>query len=389
MRIPPYCDERMKAKYLLFYLKTGGGHFAPAKSVCEYVQERYSEQVDPVLVDGLSRVRPAVRYLMEDGYRILQSDAQWFYKLLYLMNKLSFIADLNRSLVAHFVRPFLEELILREKPEKIIIFHFFLIKPIQDIIRGHRLSVRVMTVVTDPFTAHPLWFVEKNTDFIVFSDDLKRFCVARGISAERISVFPFVLDRRFSRPLSSDAAREIRERLGFDPVKKIVLIMGGGDGIPRGKAILKHIVRSNPGAEIAMVCGRNGALLRRTSAWVRKHGYDHVKIYGYVDFAYEILNISDIVVTKCGASMFMQVLMAGKVPIVSNYLWGQEKGNVEFLEQKRIGFYEKRVKMLPRVIHEMMNDSALTSSLRKNIEHAGIENGVARVSDFIIGFNGV
>src|SRR5271157_1290953 len=227
MRIPPYCDEEkngMKAKYLLFYLKTGGGHFAPAKSVCEYVQERYSEQVEPVLVDGLSRVRPAVRYLMEDGYRFLQSDAQWFYKLLYFMNKLSFIAGLNRSLVAHFVRPFLEELILREKPEKIIIFHFFLIKPVQDIIRDHRLSVRVVTIVTDPFTAHPLWFVEKNTDFIVFSDDLKRFCVSRGISADRISVFPFVLDRRFSQPLSSGEAREIRERLGFGLEKKIVLI---------------------------------------------------------------------------------------------------------------------------------------------------------------------
>ncbi len=379
----------MKAKYLLFYLKTGGGHFAPAKSVCEYVQEQYSEQVEPVLVDGLSRVRPVVRYLLEDGYRFLQSDAQWFYKLLYLVNKLSFIAGLNRSLVAHFVRPFLEELILREKPEKIIIFHFFLIKPVQDIIRDRCLSVRVVTVVTDPFTAHPLWFVEKNIDFIVFSDNLKRFCVARGISADRISVFPFVVDRKFSRPLPSDEARQIRERLGFDPEKKIVLIMGGGDGIPRGKAILKHIVRSDPGAEVAIVCGRNRTLLRKTSAWVQKHGYGQVKIYGYVDFAYELLNISDIVITKCGASMFMQVLMAGKVPIVSNYLWGQEKGNVEFLKQMRIGFYEKKVKRLPQLIHDMINNSALSSSFRSNIEHAGIENGVARVTDFIMGFNGV
>ena len=36
--------------------------------------------------------------------------------------------------------------------------------------------------------------------------------------------------------------------------------MGGGDGMPHGKKILKKIIDRNIGAEIAIVCGKNEKL---------------------------------------------------------------------------------------------------------------------------------
>ena len=45
-----------------------------------------------------------------------------------------------------------------------------------------------------------------------------------------------------------------------------------------------------------------------------KHRINNLKVFGYVDFIHSLINISDVVITKCGASTFMEILMMGKVP---------------------------------------------------------------------------
>ena len=42
--------------------------------------------------------------------------------------------------------------------------------------------------------------------------------------------------------------------------------MGGGDGMPHGKRILKNIITKNIDAEIAFVCGRNKKMYLYASA---------------------------------------------------------------------------------------------------------------------------
>jgi len=381
--------KKMKEKYLLLYLKTGGGHLAPAKSVCTFLQEQYEQKVDPILIDGFEKAPHVVRWVVEDGYRFLQSKARWVYRFLYLTNKVPWIAHANSAIISAVVKPFFKDLILKERPEKIVIFHFFLIKPIHDILRELKLTIPVMTVVTDPFTAHPLWFLEKNVHFIVFSEELRRYCIKRGIAEEKVSVFPFVIEEKFSRPLSDDMVIEQKKKLGFRTDKKIVLIMGGADGIPNGLAILKNLVAANREADIAMVCGRNIKLFSEAMQWKEKNEYGDVKIYGYVDFVYELLNIADIVITKCGASMFMQTLLSKKVPIVNNYLWGQEKGNIDFLTQNEVGIYERRVRKLPGLVNKIIYDRNVYHTFTSNIEKARLENGVSKVSEFILEFGNI
>jgi UDP-N-acetylglucosamine:LPS N-acetylglucosamine transferase len=41
-------------KYLFLYLKTGGGHLAPAKAVAEEIRSRRKSDPEILLVDGLS-----------------------------------------------------------------------------------------------------------------------------------------------------------------------------------------------------------------------------------------------------------------------------------------------------------------------------------------------
>lgn len=375
-----------KDKYLLLYLKTGGGHLAPARSVARILIGKYGGRIEPILIDGLAEAPSYARFIVEDGYRILQSRAKWYYEMIYAANKIIGLARYNSLLVSDRIKPYLQERILNEKPAKIVIFHFFLIKPVYEILKENNLDIPVITVVTDPFTAHPVWFLRKDQNMIVFSSQLKKYAIRKKIPPSQIHIFPFILDEKYSTPLDQNKIPALREKLGFDPHKKIVLIMGGGDGIPKGEAILRSLMKEVNNAEVAIVCGRNKRLFNSASELKEKSGYRNLKVYGYVDFVNDLLNISDLVITKCGASTFMEILLTKKIPIVNDYIWEQEKGNVEFIEKNRLGIYEKNVKKLPGVVNRLLSDTKLYNNYINNINNMHLKNGTPEVADFIAGF---
>jgi processive 1,2-diacylglycerol beta-glucosyltransferase/1,2-diacylglycerol 3-beta-galactosyltransferase len=219
---------------------------------------------------------------------------------------------------------------------------------------------------------------------VVFSDLLKEKCIEKGIDKNNVHVFPFVLDSKFSQKVSDFKKIRIRKKLGFEIDSRIILIMGGGEGMPKGKKILKRIIARNMDAEIAIVCGKNQKLYDKAMKLKSKYAIDNLKVYGFIDFVHALVSISDVVITKCGASTSMEILIMGKVPVINNYIWEQEKGNMEFVCQSKMGILEKNTRFLPDVLHKLLTDNEFYNSIRNNIKNAAISNGVGPVSDYIL-----
>ena len=78
--------------------------------------------------------------------------------------------------------------------------------------------------------------------------------------------------------------------------------------------------------------------------------------------------------------------MMEKIPVINNYIWEQEKGNMEYVCNKKMGIMEKDANRLPDVLQNLLNDNELYNSLRSNIRNASIRNGVGKVSDYILTF---
>jgi UDP-N-acetylglucosamine:LPS N-acetylglucosamine transferase len=370
-----------KKKLMFVYLRTGGGHLAPAKSVANYISKN-NQETEVLLVDGLQDSWWFARFVVVDGYRILQNKAKWIFELIYLFNKIKFFARWSAFLVKINTQKYFEEKILKEKPDEIVIFHFLLIAPIHNIIKKHKLNIKVITVVTDPYTAHPIWFLRKDQSFIIFSEKLKAKCISEGIDENNLNVFPFILDEKFSQKIPQEKITETKKRLGFGN-KKVLLIVGGGDGIPKGYSILKNILSSGGDFEIALVCGKNKRMYKKAEHLKHTQNIERLKIYEYIDFVNDLLSISDVVITKCGASTFMEILLTGKVPVVNSYIWEQEKGNVEFLVENELGIFEKRVGKLPSIINGLFTNELLLNKYKSNIENAHLKTGVADVAAFI------
>jgi processive 1,2-diacylglycerol beta-glucosyltransferase/1,2-diacylglycerol 3-beta-galactosyltransferase len=372
-----------KKKYFFIYLKTGGGHLAPARAIFNYMNKHFPDIAEPRLIYGFEKTPRWVQFVIEDGYRILQYTGKWFFEFLYALNKVPLIARISCELIAPFMSKYLEEVIVNERPDKIVIFHFFCIIPVYKILKKKNLSTPVQTVITDPFTPHPMWFLKRKQNLIVFSDELEQKIIEMK-KDYTVNSYHFVLDEKFSEKIPKEKIISVKKEFEYNPEKKLVLILGGGDGIPKGELILEEILKSKLNAEIVIVCGKNEVLHKLATQLKKKHNADNLKIYRYVDFIYELINISDVLVTKCGASTIMEILNLEKVPVVNDYIWEQEQGNVDYLIEKKLGIYEPKIEKLPKVINELLIDEKLYLSYKENIQNEKIRNGVGEVTQYLI-----
>jgi UDP-N-acetylglucosamine:LPS N-acetylglucosamine transferase len=371
---------------MFLYLRTGSGHLAPAKALSECMKANYRGNMNISLTDGLADSPVIIRKLIENGYRYSINKALWFYELLYAINKIKFFSETTIRIVSLFIFKGLEGQIIRQSPKKILIFHFFLIDPVNRILKKHNLDIPVTNIVTDPFSAPPIWFLKKDQKYIVFSDMVRENCVKRGINPENIREFPFILNGNFDHVADEHDKKKIRERLGFRSGSRIILMMGGGDGIPKGKSLLKSIMKSGPDYDIAVVCGNNNGLREKAIRLAKKYSHITIKIYGYIDFVHDLISISDAVITKCGASTCMEILSLGKIPIINDYIWEQEKGNMEFIRDGEMGIVERRTDYIPSVIKGLFSNQAYFNYLSRNIQKAAIRSGAGKVTDYFLSY---
>jgi len=371
-----------KKKILFLYLKTGGGHEAPARAIAKYLNKYKSDEIETILFDGFEKSKRIAKLIVVDGYRFLQNNAKWIFEFIYAVHKIKLVSEISAYLVSINTQKYLHETILKEKPDKIVILHFFLIKPVYNILKSDKLNIPVITVVTDPYTAHPLWFLNKDQNFIVFSRQLKDKLIRDGIKEKNINVFPFILDEKFSKRAAPDDIAVYKKKYEIKS-SDVLLVLGGGDGIPHGLAILNNMLKLKIDFEVLIVCGKDKKLYDDAVKLKEKLNDTRLKVFGFVDFVYELISVSDVIISKCGASTFMEILLSRKVPIINSYIWEQEKGNVVFLVENELGIYEKNIFRLPEIVKQLFQNKSLIEKYKNNNEKMNLVNGADQVAEFI------
>lgn len=356
---------------------------APARSVAEYIEKFKGGEAETLLIDGFGESRKFARFVIEDGYRLLQSKAKWFYEFLYATHKFKIVSHISAYLVSINITKYLQKIIEDYRPDKIVIFHFFLIKPVYSTLKKLGMNLPVVTIVTDPYTAHPLWFLKKDQSFILFSNVLKQKCIESGISPDNLKVFPFILGEKFTSAPGKNEITDLKKKFGLN--KNVVLILGGGDGIPNGFRIFNTLASGKGEYDLLMVCGRNNKLYERVLYQKKKYPGRRIEVYGFVDFIHDLISVSDLVITKCGASTFMEILMCGRIPVVNSFIWEQEKGNVDFILENRLGIYEKNINKLAAIMNKLFENPGLLEYYSNNISRAGLKNGTSEVAEYLTG----
>ena len=374
----------MKEKYLFFYFKTWWWHISAAKAIERYFGKKYNETTEVLLVDGFEEANPLIKTFIEWGYANAQSYAQWAYEFFYLLNKTYLIAKFNQFALSYFTKPYIKKVITRELPSKIVIFHFFLVKPVLAALQELWLNIPVVTVVTDPFTATRTWFLEKNMHYIVYSERIKSYAIRLWVDGKNIEICPPIIHEKFTTPLSHEQKNEVKQSLDLPLNKRIILLLWSWDWFPKGKAILTHMSKQRLDVQIIIVCGRNKSLASQVQRIKDKYPHLLIQIHGFVDNVDALINISDIVLTKGWPAAIFEILLCNKIPVINTYMWEQEKWNVEFVVQNGMGIYESNTPKLVQKITEMLDTDL--SEYHTNREKIQLKIGTEQIAEHIKSF---
>jgi len=375
-------------RILLLYLRAGGGHIAAARAIERRIKASYSpEEVEVTAFDAMPPRSLFWSTVFESGYRLFSHRFRSLWVGSMEITRFKYIRSIWNVIMTILFQRTIAEAIERHDATRIVFLHCLLIAPTLYAAKRLRRDPAMVTVVLDPFTAPEFWFIRTGGPVVVFSDRLLKTATGRfRLLASQVHRFPVILKEEYDRPMRRSEAAAARRRLGFLPDSRVVLLAGGGEGLPHGERHAEALLASDLNVEIAVVCGKDEGMRRRIERIARRYPGRLVHVYGFVDFMFELMNIADVVVSKGGPATIMEALILDKPLIVSQYIYGQEKGNVEFVKQERLGFYIEDSRRIVERIRTLVSDPSVYDAYRKRIAALALRNGTEEVVEFILGF---
>lgn len=322
-----------KPRLLFLFSDTGGGHRSATEAVVEAVEALAGDSVDIRMVDFLRDHAPAPFNRLPEIYpAMVKAPAGWGigYKLSNSPRRVRAISRLVWPYVARAARGIIGD----PPPDLIVSFH-----PLANEIVAKELARRPETsrppfvvVVTDLVSTHAFWYLGARDLTVVPTGPARAHALACGMKHADVRVIGLPVAARFCRPVGDVCA--LRAELGWDPARKIVLIVGGGDGMGPLEQTARAVAESGLDVGVAVVTGRNAALFERLTAavWLVP-----VYVYGFVRNMPDLMQAADILVTKGGPGTISEALNAGLPVIVYSFLPGQEAGNIPYLTEHGAG----------------------------------------------------
>lgn len=379
-------DEK-KRNFLFLYLNTGSGHRTPALRLKESIQKLYTDKnYDITLLHGFSQKQKFSRLFFESGYHASSAICPAAYSLIYDINQLSPVLFVSRILSTWKTLPYLQKYIEQHEITDVVSFHFVLSPPARRAIRRVNKGINFTIIATDPFSIHRSWFEVKDADYVVFSQQVKDLMQSTYLPdscwrKQDIKVFPFILSPLF-KPLEDYS--ELRKKMNLPLNKKIVLVAGGGEGLPNIMQLISHFALLDFSYTIVAICGRNVSTLSMLTQFSKLYPRLDLRVHGFVNNMNEFIQASDCVVTKAGASTVMEVLACQKPIIFSTYIHGQELGNVHFVVQNKVGWFLRSPKKIYEKIQKLFNDEAYYKKIQDNLKKISIKSGNEELARYIV-----
>jgi processive 1,2-diacylglycerol beta-glucosyltransferase/1,2-diacylglycerol 3-beta-galactosyltransferase len=372
-----------KRKFLFLYLTTGAGHISTARVLKEQILKQ-NPDAEVVMVNGFDKAN----ILGKVGFELLYFWATNFFHglfpLIYDISQHRIFATMVSKLMRFHTVHYLKKVFKREQPTDIVSFHFALSSYSKSaVIRLHK-KVNITVMVTDPFTLPNAWFWDRSLDYLVYSEEAKQTGIAQKVPAEKITVVPFVMNPKFQEPFDSKDILTLRKKHGFDPNKKTVLLVGGGDGLPGAVDIVNKCILRKAKFAIAVVCGKDMGKYTYLESLKRLYPKLDLHVYGFVNYLDELIKLSDCVVMKAGPATLLEALSCRKPIIISRYIHNQELGNMRFAVQNKVGWFIQKPSKIYDKIEEIFEDQDFGSRMAKNFDALKIDTDSSKIAKLLL-----
>ncbi|MBP5402476.1 MAG: glycosyltransferase [Treponema sp.] len=353
-----------KRKFLFLYLTTGAGHISTARVMRDCIQ-KINPDAEIVMVNGFDKKNIWGQYIFEHGYYMSTNVYHGMFALAYDMGMHRFWQSATTRLLQLHTTWYLKKVIEKENPTDIVSFHFALSPYLHDIVKKSGKKINLSVMVTDPFTVPHYWFYDKRLDYLVYSEQAKQTGIKLGVPENQIKIVPFALNPKYQIPFTKDDVVELKKKHGFDLDKKTLLMVGGGDGIPGAIEIINKCISKKAKFSVAVICGHDKAKQKYLEGIKALNPKLDLHVFGFVNFLDELVKLSDCVVMKAGPATLIEVLTCKKPVIICRYIHNQEKGNMLFAVNNKVGFFIQKPAAIYEKVEELLYDEHFDEKMEK------------------------
>jgi 1,2-diacylglycerol 3-beta-galactosyltransferase len=333
-----------KQKILFFMSDTGGGHRASAQAIQEAINFQHPDTYEIIIEDIWRWHTPWPVNKIPGTYPWLAGPGQPLWKFMWA----SSIRFNAHKMFVPSISPVLERKILRylaqTSPDMVVSVHPLMNHLGVRWLRRLQADIPFITVVTDMVSIHPLWVCPDVTHCMVPTAEARDHAISMGMPPHKLEVTGQPVSLKFSRGRQNKSL--LQQKFGLDPIRKTVLLVGGGEGTGRLFEISQALAHTVPHVQLLIVAGRNQHLKEKleAAAWPIP-----AKIFGFVDNMPELMSISDLLVTKAGPGTISEAFISGLPVLISGYIPGQEYGNVIYVQEHQAGGYAETPQEIARL----------------------------------------
>ena len=365
---------------LIFYACYGGGHISAANSMKEYIELNYPN-IEPICIDFMDYLSKTIDKVTKTAYEEMAKKAPALWGSVYSRSEKGPLAkistDSNKILAIK-----LELLIKKYNPDFIINPHPFSSQMCAYLKKKKKLQNIVLATIMTDFASHDQWLVgsEFIDYFFVSNSELKAELINKKIPEYKIFDTGIPLSNKF---LINYDKNKIYSDFDLSNNKYTILFFAGGRfglGKKNTKKILEDIAKYINNIQVVAVSGKNKKMENSFNLIVEKYNREKdIKIIEYTDRVPELMNISDIIISKPGGLTTSESLACEVPLVIINPIPGQEEKNAEFIEKNHLGYWIKKDDTPIGVIYQAITDKNTYNLYKENIKKFAKKNSTQNI----------
>lgn len=364
-------------KVLLLFISEHSGHHCASLAI-----EKALHQLDPGVetlnINSFNYTNPILEKVINQAYMSVVKRTPELWDYLYDNPKVLKQTQALREMIHKFNTGKLNTLLDDFKPSAIVCTQAFPCGMVADYKKTFDLQIPLIAVLTD-YAPHSYWIYNNVDYYIVPSKETGAKLIADGIDSSKIMEFGIPIDAKFQN--SSDKV-ELRGRLGLDETKPCVLIMGGTQGLGPIKEIVRRMDRSHLDLQLIIACGTN----KRLYKWLKSRKYQKkTLVLSYAPNIDELMQASDIILTKPGGITTAEALAKGLPMLIINPLPGQEAMNTKFLLEEGVAVKAESPEDVVILLDELMENRNKLKVMSDKARYLARPDSSVNIAKLILG----
>ncbi len=327
-------------KAIIFTLSIGGGH----NSVALAIKERLDMRKDICEIVDLCSLIDDNRFSFI-AQNVLKPDKSGYqtYDLIYDLSRNRLFSMLFNLYISSFNCNNIRDKIIKSDSDIVIATHPYAVQLVTKLKRLRKIRLPLISVVTDYIATYT--YTSSEVDhYIVASDYTKGDLMNLGIYQNKISACGIPIRKKFYNK-NHIASKDLR-----------IMLMSGMCGCLSMKDMAYDIIK-NTNARLKVIAGGDKQLIKTLQNGFKEEiASSRLEIYEYVKNIDELMDNSDLLITKPGGISITEAIIKNLPMIIPFRSSGQERYNAKFLEENHLAIVLDNKENLASVINKLDMD---------------------------------